>query len=494
MVRTGKKKFYLIGIDSAPLSIFKEFEKEIEMEAFSKLLKNNQIIDLESTMPPMTGPAWPSIYTGMSPGEHGVPDFFVLKKDYVKDLAFYDSHKNPPLWDKLAQKGYKCLIITPATDTKLPLRGNIDIITGFPLHARTNSKELDALMRKYGFSGELDIEIDIESGKVSDEEAVRLYEKSVKARISVAKDMLEKHEYDFVYVCFTETDRLQHYVMNKPDKKDYLLPIYGQISQFVGYLIKRADKEDAAIVIVSDHGGQAIRNKFLINCWLVHKGYARLKDSVLKSLGSEAGATLAYKTRESLLKYKGHLRKVYDKMPYRAKKLAYSVLGNFFSSAGGGKYVRLHQFDLDMQHTKAFAEVSNINVATIWINDKRFDKGIVSEKGKAQLKASLMRDLREIKSAEGDKLLVDVADAEPYYKNTKKFIAPDIFAEAKPGYSIDLFNFSLDKIFMKPQHTKSGDHTRYGIFGFYPNSIKPKKKMQVTDVAPLILNYFGLGR
>jgi len=490
----GHKKLYLIGIDSAPLSLLKQLSGENGMEAFARLIEHNLIADMESTMPPVTGPAWPSIYTGLNPGEHGVPDFFTLKKDYVKDLAFYNSNEVEPFWYRLARLGYNCLLITPATDIKLPKVNNIDTITGFPLPAKTNSNDLERLMKKYHFGGELDIEKDIESGKITDEEAVKLYERSVRARASIAKEMIENKNYGFVYVCFTETDRLQHYVMNKHNSKDYLLPVYTQISRFVGYIMKRVDREGSAMVVVSDHGGQAIHNKFLINTWLVHSGYAKLKESVLESMkkGKE-DVTLAYKTRESLLKYKGHLRKVYDKMPYPIKRLAYSVLGNFFSSAGSGKYVRLHMFDFDMAQTKAFAEVSNIDVATIWINDKRFNKGIVGRQEKKKVKMNLIRDLKQIKSAEGDRLLVDVKDAAPYYKNTKKFIAPDIFAEAKPGYSIDLFNFSLDTIFMKPQHTKNGDHTRYGVFGLYPKAHYIKKGgLSVLDVAPFILNYFGV--
>jgi len=489
------RRLYLIGIDSVPLSIIRQLRNERGMEAFAKLIKNNQIADLESTLPPMSGPAWPSIYTGLKPGEHGVPDFLTLKKDYVKDLVFYNSQEIEPFWYKLARLGHKCLLITPAMDIKLPKVGNIDMITGFPLPAETNSKELEKLMKKYHFDGELDIEKDIESGKITDEQAAKMYEKSVGARIGIAKRMMDGRDYDFVFVCFTETDRLQHYVMNKRNIKDYLLPIYAEFSGFIGYMMEKADKEGSAVVIVSDHGSQSIHNKFLINTWLVHRGYAKLKESVIKSMrgGKGGDVTLAYKTRESLLRYKGHLRKLYDRMPYPVKRLAYSVLGNFFSSAGGGKYVRLHMFDFDMARTKAFAEVSNIDVATIWINDKRFDKGMVGSREKERVKANLMRDLRSVRSVEGDRLLANVIDAAPYYKNTNKFIAPDIFADAKPGYSIDLFNFSLDTIFMKPQHTKNGDHTRYGIFGFYSNVARVDfKNLSALDVAPTILDYFGV--
>ena len=184
------KKLYMIGIDAVPLWILKELRKEKGFEIFDAMLKKGTLVDLESTLPPMTGPAWPSIYTGLKPGEHGVPDFFIMNKDYTPDLAFYDSYEVPPFWKRLAEMDKKCLLITPATDITLPTYNNVDMITGFPLPAKANTKELRELMKRYGFRGEPDIKADIKSGKMSVEEAVRVFVKSIKTRASIAKEMM----------------------------------------------------------------------------------------------------------------------------------------------------------------------------------------------------------------------------------------------------------------------------------------------------------------
>ena len=83
------KKLYLIGIDAAPLWLIKKFSQEKNMTSFNKMIKENDLIEMESTLPPMTGAAWPTIYTGLNPGKHGVPDFFVMKNDYTPDLAAF---------------------------------------------------------------------------------------------------------------------------------------------------------------------------------------------------------------------------------------------------------------------------------------------------------------------------------------------------------------------------------------------------------------------
>jgi predicted AlkP superfamily phosphohydrolase/phosphomutase len=484
------KKLYLIGIDAAPLWLIEKFKNEKHMSAFRKLLEGKQLIDMESTLPPMTGGAWPTIYTGLPPGKHGVPDFFVMKKDYTPDLVYYDSERTPPFWKNLASSGNRCLVITPATDIKLPDYPNVDMITGFPLKARSNSKFLISLMKKYSFYGEPDVEKDMKSGKMSDEEGTKHFLKSIKARIEIAKEAMKRHDYDLVYVCFTETDRLQHFVLNKENMKDYILPVYQEIGKYLEYVMDRADEEGGAVMVVSDHGAQPIKEKFLINTWMINEGFAKLKDSVMESITESSGESDASPSfREKLLKTK--LRDAYDKLPHAAKGIVSKSMGKLLPVSKGGKYTRIHLFDYEMLETKAFAAISNINVATIWINDSRFEKGIVNGSEKSKLKSQITRKLEGLRNDKGEKLIVKVYDGDKYYNKTKLFIPPDLLVEIRPGYMIDIFNFSKDSLFMEPEPPKRGDHTRLGIFGMYPQKPRTRSSIfSILDVCPTILDYF----
>ncbi len=489
------KKLYLIGIDSTPLWILRELSTEKGMDAIAKLLKGNYIHELESTLPPMTGPAWPTIYTGLTPAEHGVPDFFVMKDDHTPDVIFYDPIEHPPFWEELAKHGYKSLLITPATDTHLPTNnGNIDLLTGFPLRAKTNSPEIERLMRKHKFDGEPDIEKFIKDGKMTELEASKIFSQSVETRISIAKDMMALTNYDFVFVCFTETDRLQHFVMNKENRKDYLLPIYSKISAFLGELMRMVEKEGSTLMIVSDHGMQPIYEKFLLNSWLIHNGYASLKPKVLQKINSTQKPTKTSKQsaiREKLLKT--NLRRVYDKLPHKAKSTVFNILGNISNVEMGGEYVRLHLFHNHLDKPRAFEAISTDPVSTKCINDSRFKNGIVKKGEKEKLKREIARKLEDLRDDSGEKVVKGTIDGGKYYNGTNKFIAADIFVEARDNCTIDIFNFSKDELFMPPESAKSGDHLRSGILCFY--SKKAKKFTQnanVLNVAPTILNYYGI--
>jgi predicted AlkP superfamily phosphohydrolase/phosphomutase len=495
-----QRKLYIIGMDAAPLWIIRDFYKEYRMDGFAELLSKGVLTEMESTMPPMTGPSWPSIYTGFRPGAHGVPEFFKMEPNYTKSVVYYDTSIKAPFWTKLSRRGFRSLIVTPAMLVKQESDPNVDMMTGFPLPARFSSNRLKEVAEKYSFAGEPEVERGLKSGELTLEEASHGYLKGTKARSEVSKELIEKNDYDLAFICFTEQDRMQHYALNKARWKDYILPMYKEVADFIEWVERRAKKEGATVMLVSDHGAQPIKRKFLMNGWLINKGYAQPKKLIeegIKQVGS-GKSSIKYDLRETLLK-SGLRKRVYDKLPSSGKKLVKTAIEKTLSGTSSGDYTRLHDFDYDMGKTRAFASIANCPMTTIFVNDDRFDDGIVSADEKKALKKELMSNLLGIKDANGDKLIVNVYDADDYYEGTKLFIAPDIMAEIKPGYIIDAFGYlKSGGLFMDPEPPKSGDHLRNGIFGAisYGKGLDyagiKKKKLYVYNVEPTVMRYFGL--
>ncbi len=492
---------YLVGIDAAPLWLIKENLSKYKLSGFGSFFKDGTITNLESTMPPMTGPSWPSIYTGFKPGDHGVPEFLEMGKDYTKSVVYYNPEIKEPFWEKLARNGYKCLIITPAMLVKPTQSENVDMITGFPLPPRFSSKYVQKIAEANGFSGEADIEADMKSGKMTLAEASKTYQQSISKRSNVAMDMLNKKSYDFAFICFTEQDRMQHFSLNLKEWKDYVMPLYERISEFLVWLEKKAKEENATILLVSDHGAQPIHKKFLMNGWLINSGYAELKPELKQALTKTSPLSAAkYSMREAILKKinrGGSKKLIYDKLPKSLKKISKNTFATVFNGVSADDYTRLHDFDFDMKKTRAFASIANTIVCTIYINDSRFVHGVVKKSEKKALKKEIMKKLLEIKDENGKQLIVAVYDADDYYEGTKLFIAPDIMAEIKPGYLIDVFGYMKSgKLFMEPEIAKRGDHIRNGIFGVISNSTEleykeiEKSKLYVYNIAPTILKYF----
>ncbi len=498
MSEAKRKKLYIVGIDSAPLWIIKNYYKKRRFGGFEHLIKDGTLMDLESTIPPMTGPSWPSIYTGYRPGDHGVPEFFKLESSYTKTLVYYDPKIKEPFWEKLARRGLKSLVITPAMLVKPTETKGIDMITGYPLPGRFSSKYVKEVADSHGFAGEPEIEGQMRSGEMTLEECSERYLEGIEERSKVSKDLIEKKDYDLTFVCFTEQDRIQHFSLNLPNWEQYILKLYEGVSDFLTWVERRAEREKATVMVVSDHGAQPVKEKFLINGWLINNGSARLKQSIEQSMkAASASGNLKYNVREKLIM--SNLRKkFYYKLPKSVRQAAKSAFEKGLSGTSGEDLTLIHDFDYDMSKTKAFASLSKCPFTMIFINDDRFDNGIVKKSEKSALKRKMISDLRQIRDKNGRKIVTRVMDADEYYEGTKLFITPDILVEIDRGYILDPGSFMKSgRLFAKPEIAKRGDHIQNGIFGVVSygqkldyNAIK-RKHLYVYNIEPTVMHYFG---
>ena len=340
--------------------------------------------------------------------------------------------------------------------------------------------------------------------KIDANEASRRYVESVKSRAEMSKQLIEKNDYDMAFICFTESDRIQHYSLNKPDWESCVAPVYKGISDFLEWIIAytKRKNEQSLVMLVSDHGAQPIRLKFLLNAWLINNGYAVLKPGIAEqykkpAVEGKAKGSAKYKLREMVLKSSAR-KIVYDKLPASAKRLTGKVMGSVLASASGEEYTRIHDFDFEMGKTSAFTSVSNDPVGMIWINDDRFATPVVQRKDKEKVKKEIMEGLGKLKAEDGERLVTALYDGTDYYKDTKLFIAPDILVAVRDGYMIDVKNYSVTQTFMPPELAKSGDHTMNGIFGVIANNCGPDKNAEsgeetsVYSVKPRIMKFFGL--
>ena len=83
------------------------------MKNLAKIRKEGFYGTLESTIPPITGPAWLSMATGKNPGKTGVYDFLVKRSEEfssISAISSYDFKINNPFWDLLNKKGFEVLL------------------------------------------------------------------------------------------------------------------------------------------------------------------------------------------------------------------------------------------------------------------------------------------------------------------------------------------------------------------------------------------------
>ena len=102
----------VIGLDcGTPQLLFRDLLDEIPN--IRKLMDGGMHGDLASITPPITVPAWACAMTGKTPGQLGLYGFR-NRKDHTYDglsIATSGSIQEPAVWDKLAEKGMRSLLI-----------------------------------------------------------------------------------------------------------------------------------------------------------------------------------------------------------------------------------------------------------------------------------------------------------------------------------------------------------------------------------------------
>ena len=331
--------------------------------------------------------------------------------------------------------------------------------------------------------------LELYEGEISLTKAVGMYEKSMRARSELSRHLIRKNNYDMAFVCFTETDRIQHYALNRNDWERYAAPLYKAASDFIEWAIEYSEKDkDSAIMIVSDHGAQPVRDKFLVNSWLIDNGYASLRPDKAAAQRKDALHGAKRYVSERIMKLKIR-RAVYNRMPAFMKRGVEKMIEESLEDAQDSEHVKIQEADFDMQRTKAFAAVSYGPIGMIWLNDKRFSRPSLNGFAARRTKAEIIAKLKRLKTRDGSLLVSRIIDGSRYYSNAKAFIPPDIIIELATGIITDFSYYSKSGIFMRPEMHRSGDHSRNGIFGILYNGDMHQTKISIYKISKLISDY-----
>ena len=101
----------IIGLDGATFDLIKPWVATGQLPTFKHLMDTGTRGNLESTIPPITPPAWTSFMTGMNPGKHGVFNFTEYHPaDHSIRYANASNRKIPSIWQLLGSQGSACLM------------------------------------------------------------------------------------------------------------------------------------------------------------------------------------------------------------------------------------------------------------------------------------------------------------------------------------------------------------------------------------------------
>ncbi len=285
------RKLFVLGLDSLPPKVLYENYGE-GLDFIREITKESQNYLMKTCHPPITVPAWISMFTGKTPGELGIYGFR-HRKPGTFDSYIVNSNdiKEKAIWDDLGKKGLKAgLFGVPPTYPPKPINGFM--ITDF----NTPSKE-----KPYSFPPWLKNELQNNLKEEPIFDVVYRTEDRDKAYADLM-EMIDNHQrilnylikksWDlFIYVEIG-VDRSHHMFWKYFDKShpryeyhekfsNAIPTVYRKIDTWFSSLMKQLPK-DTIYVIVSDHGTKSMIGSYPINQWLIEQGFLKLKQEVNK--------------------------------------------------------------------------------------------------------------------------------------------------------------------------------------------------------------------
>jgi len=94
-------RLLIFGLDGATLDLVHPWAAAGKLPTLHRLMSTGCWGPLESTVPPMTSPAWPSFATASYPAKHSVFDF-VSAHSGTYNIVNATGIKRPTLWDLLS--------------------------------------------------------------------------------------------------------------------------------------------------------------------------------------------------------------------------------------------------------------------------------------------------------------------------------------------------------------------------------------------------------
>jgi predicted AlkP superfamily phosphohydrolase/phosphomutase len=286
----------IIGLDGATFDLIKPWVATGQLPTFKHLMETGTRANLESTIPPITPPAWTSFMTGMNPGKHGVFNFTEYHPaDHSIRYANASNRKIPSIWQLLSSQGRSVGVFN------VPMTYPPEEVQGFCISGLdTPDKDSDFVYPRW-----LKQEIEHSVGELyldprhlgfmrTDSRRDKILDTLLRIenrRTQITAYLLKKYPVDVMMLVYTATDTVQHFFWNYLDPThpsydpsgaekygDAILKIYRALDADIATLLDAIPPE-CTVIVLSDHGGGPVSGKIIhLNQYLHELGLLAYKN------------------------------------------------------------------------------------------------------------------------------------------------------------------------------------------------------------------------
>lgn len=256
----------LIGIDAACERVLDPLIDDGDVPVLASILETGASGPLESQIPPWTASAWPSLYTGMNPGKHGVFSFLSFD-GYDWDVVNATDVRERTMWELLDRRGVTSVVVNaPVTHPPREFEGAL--IPGYtapedpdchPNGILTDVREAIGEYRVYPAKEERGL--------------IEGYVSCVRTRGEAFTYLTDRFDPEFGFLQFQATDSIFH---ERPEDEEAIRAIYREVDRQIGRVLDETDPD--TVIVASDHGiGPYDGVEFRVNDFLREEGYLRTK-------------------------------------------------------------------------------------------------------------------------------------------------------------------------------------------------------------------------
>jgi predicted AlkP superfamily phosphohydrolase/phosphomutase len=294
---SGKRRLLVIGLDcAAPELVFDAYPGagyggwRQELPNLNRLISGGVYGEMESCMPAITVPAWSVMTSSKDPGTLGIYGFR-NRADWTYDnmtIATSSHVHEDRVWDILGREGKQVIVAgVPAMFPPKPVNG-LSIgcfLTPSTKSTYTYPAELGSEIA--GWVGEYLVDVPQFRTENKDFLLKQIYEMTDK-RFTVLKHLMQEKPWDFLMFVEMGTDRIHHgmwrfmdpgHPKHEPGNRylDSIRDYYHALDTRIGELLALCD-DDTSVLVVSDHGAKRMDGGICLNEWLWRNGYLAFKE------------------------------------------------------------------------------------------------------------------------------------------------------------------------------------------------------------------------
>ncbi len=291
----GDPRVAFIGVDGVPYSLLSENEELFPN--FAAIADEGTAGEISSIVPPESSACWPSLTTGMNPGETGVYGF------QDREVGTYDTYvpmgrdvQADRVWDRVQESGRKATVMNVPV-TFPPQRDVQRMVSGF-LSPGLDKAAYPDDVRDYLETLDYRIDVNPKLGHQDDKSAfIEDAHATVDAQYEAFQHYIEEDDWDLFFGVFMTTDRVNHFLFKDYERdgeyKEEFLEFYKKVDDYIGRL-RESLPEDVTLIVASDHGFTSLDYEVHFNEWLREEGWLSFGTDDPEELGDISDDTKAY--------------------------------------------------------------------------------------------------------------------------------------------------------------------------------------------------------